>query len=33
VDANLINLRSAEIDPSGRMADVEKKDNRLEITW
>jgi hypothetical protein len=33
VDANLVNLRLAEIDPSGRMADVDRRDNRLEIKW
>jgi hypothetical protein len=33
IDANLVNLRLAEIDPSGRMADVDRRDNRLEITW
>ncbi|HLO79912.1 MAG TPA: M1 family metallopeptidase [Chitinophagaceae bacterium] len=33
VDANLVNLRLVEIDPSGRMADVDRRDNRLEIAW
>jgi hypothetical protein len=33
VDDNLVNLRVVEIDPSGRMADVDRKDNKLEITW
>jgi hypothetical protein len=29
----LTDLRIAEIDPSQRMADVDKKNNRLELTW
>jgi hypothetical protein len=33
LDANLVNLRTVEIDPSMRMADVDRRNNRLEITW
>ena len=29
----LLDLKTAEIDPSKRMADVERKDNLLELTW
>ena len=29
----LLDLKTAEIDPSKRMADVERKDNVLELTW
>ncbi len=33
VNHKLIDLKKAEIDPSKRMADVERKDNVLELTW
>lgn len=33
VDGNLINVQLAEIDPSQRMADINRNDNRLEIKW
>jgi hypothetical protein len=33
LDANLVNLRTVEIDPSMRMADEDRRNNRLEITW
>jgi hypothetical protein len=33
LDGALINVQLAEIDPSQRMADVNRNDNRLEIKW
>jgi hypothetical protein len=33
LDGSLLNLKLVEIDPTGRMADVERKDNKLEIQW
>jgi Peptidase family M1 domain len=33
LDANLVNLRAVEIDPSMRMADIDRRNNKLEITW
>jgi hypothetical protein len=33
VEAGLMNLKIAEIDPSGRLADVDRKNNRLELNW
>jgi hypothetical protein len=33
LDASLVNLRTVEIDPSIRMADVDRRNNKLEITW
>ncbi len=33
INRNLTELKSVEIDPSHRMADIERKNNRLEITW
>jgi len=29
----LTDLRIAEIDPSQRMADIDRKNNKLELTW
>lgn len=33
VEGSLINVQLAEIDPSQRMADINRNDNRLEIKW
>ena len=33
IDRKLTDLKSIEIDPTQRMADMERKDNRLEIDW
>jgi len=33
VEGNLVNLKKAEIDPSGRLADVDKQNNKLELNW
>jgi hypothetical protein len=33
INRNLVDLKSVEIDPSKRMADTERKNNRLEISW
>jgi hypothetical protein len=33
LEGQLINVQLAEIDPSQRMADVNRNDNRLEISW
>jgi hypothetical protein len=33
VDRKLLDLRSAEIDPRRRMADVDRKNNRLDLNW
>jgi hypothetical protein len=33
IDGDLRSLKSIEIDPSRRMADVERKNNKLELTW
>lgn len=33
VDQKLMNLRSIDIDPSARMADIDRKNNRLELNW
>ncbi|HRN56034.1 MAG TPA: M1 family metallopeptidase, partial [Agriterribacter sp.] len=33
VDQRLINLQSIEIDPTWRMADVNRKNNKLELKW
>ena len=33
INRNLLDVKSVEIDPSKRMADIERKNNRLEINW
>jgi len=33
IDGDLRSLKSIEIDPSHRMADVERKNNKFELTW
>lgn len=33
IDRRLTDLKSIEIDPSQRMADMERKNNRLELNW
>ncbi|MBX3255285.1 MAG: M1 family metallopeptidase [Chitinophagaceae bacterium] len=33
INQRLFNLRSVEIDPSRRMADTDRKNNKLELTW
>jgi len=33
IGRSLLDLKSVEIDPSKRMADIERKNNRLELSW
>jgi len=33
VNRKLTDLKVLEIDPSQRMADIDRKNNRLELTW
>ncbi|MBX2922657.1 MAG: M1 family metallopeptidase [Chitinophagaceae bacterium] len=33
ISQRLTNLRSVEIDPTARMADTDRKNNKLELTW
>jgi hypothetical protein len=33
VPGSLINLKTVEIDPSLRMADVDRRNNKLELNW
>jgi hypothetical protein len=33
IDRKLTDLKSIEIDPTQRMADMERKNNRLDINW
>lgn len=33
LDGNLTNIKKVEIDPSGRLADVDKQNNKLELAW
>lgn len=33
IDGKIANIRSIEIDATQRMADIERKNNKLEITW
>jgi hypothetical protein len=33
INRRLTDLKSIEIDPSKRMADIERKNNRLELNW
>ena len=33
VEGSLMNLKMVEIDPSGRLADVDRRNNKLELNW
>jgi hypothetical protein len=33
IDRKLTDLRSAEIDPGQRIADMERKNNKIELNW
>jgi hypothetical protein len=33
IDRKLLDLKKIEIDPTKRMADNERRNNKLELTW